>query len=106
MEFIETSVFTKQIRVLLDDDAYRDLQAALARHPKMGDVIPGGHGLRKLRWGSAGTGRGKRVGIRIIYYYWSAEQVYLLFAYEKSRQGDLTPDQVRMLSAYVRRGVL
>ena len=106
MEFIETSVFTRQMHALLDDDAYGNLQAALARHPKLGDVIPGGRGLRKLRWGSAGQGRGKRGGIRIIYYCRSAEQVYLLFAYEKSKQGDLTRDQVRMLNAYVREGVL
>lgn len=106
MEFIETSVFTRQIHALLDDDAYGDLQLALVRHPKMGDVIPGGRGLRKLRWRSAGKGRGKRGGIRIIYYCWSAQQLYMLFAFEKSKQGDLTPEQVKMLSTYVKEGVL
>ena len=106
MEFIETSVFTRQIHALLDDDAYGDLQCALAHHPNMGDVIPGGHGLRKLRWRSAGQGRGKRGGIRIIYYCWSAQQLYMLFAFAKSKQGDLTREQLKLLAAYVKEGVV
>lgn len=70
----------------------------LSLDPKAGEVIPGSGGLRKLRWRTAG--RGKRGGLRIIYYCRSADRLYMLFAYEKTRQGDLTWEQLRMLRAY------
>jgi mRNA-degrading endonuclease RelE of RelBE toxin-antitoxin system len=57
--------------------------------------------LRKLRWG--GKGRGKRGGLRIIYYRAKEEDTfYMLFAYSKSEQEDLTPAQMRVLSRLVR----
>jgi len=104
MEFVETSVFTERIGKLLTDEAYRDLQAALAENPKAGDVIPGAGGLRKLRWRA--EGRGKRGGLRVIYYCWSEDRLYMVFAYDKAEQGDLTPEQVKMLRVYVKGGVL
>ncbi len=104
MEFVETSIFTQRIVKLLTDEAYRDLQATLAESPKTGDVIPGAGGLRKIRWRVAG--RGKRGGIRIIYYCWSEHRLYMIYAYEKTQQGDLTPEQLKVLRAYVRGGVL
>jgi len=104
MELIETSVFTKRIQALLTDDEYQGLQAYLADNPKAGEVIPGGSGLRKLRWRS--RGRGKRGGIRIIYYCESAHRLYMIYAFAKSEQGDLTKDQLKALSAYVKEGVL
>ena len=104
MEFVETSIFTERIGKLLTDEAYRDLQAVLAENPKAGDVIPGASGLRKLRWRAAG--RGKRGGLRLIYYCWSEHRLYMIFAYDKTKQGDLTPEQLRVLRAYVKGGVL
>ena len=104
MEFVETSVFTERITRLLSDEAYRDLQAQLADNPRAGDVIPGAGGLRKIRW--RGAGRGKRGGTRIIYYCWSAQKLYMLFAYDKTAQGDLTADQLKTLRAHVKGGVL
>lgn len=104
MEFVETHVFTARVVRLLTDEAYQELQAVLAEHPKAGEVIPGAGGLRKLRWRAAG--RGKRGGLRIIYYCWSADRLYMLFVYDKTRQGDLTPEQLKVLRAYVTGGVL
>ena len=104
MEFVETSIFTQRITKLLTDDEYYDLQAVLAENPKAGDVIPGAGGLRKLRWRV--RGRGKRGGLRVIYYCWSEDRLYMIFVYEKARQGDLTPEQVKALRAYVEGGVL
>ena len=104
MEFVETSVFTRRITQLLNDDEYLELQKELAAHPRAGDVVPGTGGLRKLRWRAGG--RGKRGGLRIIYYCWTAERLYMLFAYDKARQGDVTSEQMKTLQDYVRGGVL
>ena len=104
MEFVETSVFTQRITKLLTDDEYHNLQAVLAENPKAGDVIPGASGLRKLRWRT--SGRGKRGGLRIIYYCWSEDRLYMLFVYDKTQQGDLTPEQLKVLRAYVKGGAL
>lgn len=96
MVIIETSVFTHQVLHLLKDEEYRRLQMALVLRPDAGAVIPGSGGLRKLRW--AASGRGKRGGARLI-YYWATdqEQILLLFIYPKNVQDDLTPGQLRAL---------
>ena len=104
MEFLETSVFTERITKLLTDSEYQDLQTVLTENPKAGDVIPGASGLRKLRWKV--TGRGKRGGLRIIYYCWSEHRLYMIFVYDKTQQGDLTSEQLKMLCAYVKGGVV
>ena len=104
MEFVETHIFTARISTLLNDQEYRQLQSELARSPKKGDVIPGAGGLRKLRWGAGA--RGKRGGIRVIYYCELGDRSYMLFAYDKVQQGDLTRQQLKVLSDHVRGGVL
>lgn len=102
MKFIETPIFTKDVRDLLSDEEYRGLQLALVLRPEQGSVIPGSGGLRKLRWG--GKGRGKRGGIRLIYYWITAENtIFMLLLYDKSIQVDLTPAQARMLRQVVRK---
>lgn len=96
MEFIETPIFTSQVEELLSDDEYRGLQLALVLRPEQGSVIPGGGGLRKMRWTL--RGKGKRGGVRVVYYWIAAEdQFYMLFAYPKTRQSDLSKDQLRIL---------
>ena len=101
MRFIETSVFTASLRRYLDDEEYRALQLALLLRPEQGDLIRGGGGVRKLRWGA--SDRGKRGGVRVI-YYWAVEPsvCYLLYVYAKNKQGDLTPAQVKVLARLVR----
>ena len=66
MRFVETPVFTAAVRRHLADETYRALQLALLLRPTQGPIIQGGAGLRKLRW--ATEGRGKRGGVRLIYY--------------------------------------
>jgi hypothetical protein len=100
VEFVETPTFTRLIAKLMDDDEYATLQAAIARRPDWGAVIPGSGGIRKLRW--AGSGRGKRGGLRVIYYWQTAdEQVWLLLAYSKNEKDDLSRDEVRQLKLLV-----
>ena len=104
MEFIETSLFTRCITVLLSDDEYADLQAVLAENPQAGDLIPEGGGLRKIRWKA--FGRGKRGGIRVIYYCWSEERLVMFYAYDKTEQKDLTSDQLKIFRQCVKGGAL
>ena len=81
---------------MLSDDEYRALQIALLLRPEQGPLIPGSRGLRKVRW--AGSGRGKRGGLRVIYYWHpAAETLYMLFVYAKNAQEDLTPLQLKTL---------
>lgn len=102
MVIIETPIFTKVINDLMRDDEYRELQEALVNRPDMGKVIKNGGGLRKVRW--ALEGRGKSGGVRVI-YYWMAEdeQLYMLYAFPKNVQGDLTNAQVKALRNVVER---
>ncbi len=101
MRFIETPVFTAALRRHLPDEAYRALQLALVLRPEQGALIPASGGLRKLRW--AATGRGKRGGLRVIYYWLPDEEAfYMLYAYAKNEQGDLTSAQIRILARLVR----
>jgi mRNA-degrading endonuclease RelE of RelBE toxin-antitoxin system len=64
--FIETKLFSRLVADYLNEEDYAQLQNALIKDPKAGDLIPGSGGVRKLRWRVAG--RGKRGGIRVIYY--------------------------------------
>jgi hypothetical protein len=101
MRFVETPVFTKRVKDLLPDEDYRTLQVALLLRPEQGPLIKGAGGLRKVRW--APKGIGKRGGVRVIYYWRPDKQVfYMLFAYAKTAQEDLTPDQLRVLARTVR----
>jgi len=101
MRFVETPVFTKRVKDVLPDEDYRTLQIALMLRPEQGPLIKGSGGLRKVRWAPKGVG--KRGGVRVIYYWRPEEQVvYMLFAYAKTVQEDLTPDQLRVLARIVR----
>jgi mRNA-degrading endonuclease RelE of RelBE toxin-antitoxin system len=100
VEFVETPTFTRLIGKLMSDDEYARLQLALALRPAWGKLIPGSGGLRKLRW--AGSGRGKRGGLRVIYYWQVANnQIWLLVAYPKSERDDLSHYEIRQLKHLV-----
>ena len=91
MEFIETSNFTRLLPAYLDDEGYRLLQVYLSDNPGVGKVIPGTGGLRKLRWQDTRRGKGKRGGLRIIYYHLAeGSQIWLVTLYDKDEADDLT----------------
>ena len=100
MVFIETPTFTKLITQLLSDDEYQKLQKTLLLNPAKGVLIRGSGGLRKMEW-KLGT-HGKKGGMRVIYYWaMSNDQIYLLFAYPKNKQVDLTHEQLKLLKQLV-----
>ncbi len=81
--FVETKLFTRLVRDYLADDEYAALQQMLLEHPESGRVMRGSGGVRKPRWGVAG--RGKRGGVRIIYYLRLAHgQIWMLTLYAKN----------------------
>ncbi|AWK13710.1 type II toxin-antitoxin system RelE/ParE family toxin [Candidatus Fukatsuia symbiotica] len=96
MIFIETDIFTEDCKALLRDDEYRELQQYLTDNPEVGDVITHTGGLRKVRW--AAKGKGKRSGVRIIYYHKVAvSHIRLLLIYKKGIKDDLSTDEKKVL---------
>ncbi|WP_249762038.1 type II toxin-antitoxin system RelE/ParE family toxin [Lacimicrobium alkaliphilum] len=86
----------------MSDDEYKDLQEALVNRPDMGALIRNSGGLRKIRW--ALEGRGKSGGVRIIYYWMTADdQLYMLLAYPKNEKENLTDAQTKVLRQIVQR---
>jgi len=82
-EFIEAPIFTKIVERYLSDDDYANLQNYLNEHPRAGNVIRGSGGVRKLRWSI--QGRGKRGGVRIIYYFKASRgHIWMLTLYAKN----------------------
>ena len=83
ISFVETKLFTRLVQEYLSDDDYSKLQQALLADPEAGAIIPGSGGVRKLRWGVAG--RGKRGGIRVIYFLRTAQgQIWMLTLYAEN----------------------
>ena len=96
MIFIEDHGFQQRRKGLLDDEALFALLEWLAVHPGAGKIIRASGGLRKVRW--AAQGRGKRGGMRIIYFWWMAdEKILLLDIYAKSQKEDLAADEIKQL---------
>src|SRR6266850_4917073 len=93
----ETPLFIRQAAEILDDAEHDAFVNFIAFHPEAGDVIPDTGGVRKIRWSRAGIG--KRGGTRVIYFYHDADHpLYLLMAYAKARQENLTPEEKRSVS--------
>jgi hypothetical protein len=94
--FVETLVFTRKANTALSQDDREVVTEVLVDNPKVAPVIPGTKSLRKLRL--AGSGRGKRGGLRVIYAVrQDGELVYLLYLFAKNETEDLTKDDYRQL---------
>ncbi|BCX81232.1 hypothetical protein MIT9_P0810 [Methylomarinovum caldicuralii] len=96
----ETGVFQRKAASLLTPEEKAALIAYLAEHPQTGVLIPGTGGLRKLRWGRGV--KGKRGGLRIVYYYHNATMpLYLLTVFGKNERVDLSAEERKRLAAMV-----
>ena len=101
--FVELAAFERHRADYLDDEAFRALQNLLMKQPEAGDLIPETGGLRKLRFADARRGKGKRGGLRVIYYWWDAVlQFWLFTVYDKDEMDDLTPQQRKTLKAMIK----
>ena len=96
--FIELAPFARHRLSYLSDDKFRGLQEMLMLNPDAGDVIEGTGGLRKIRYADEKRGKGKRGGLRVIYYWWSSgKQFWLYTVYNKDEMDDLTAAQRKVL---------
>ena len=88
IEFIETPMFTRQIKQIATDEELRELQKTLIESPDKGDLIQKTGGLRKIRMATGN--QGKSGSVRVIYFLATAEVIYLVMAYPKSTKDSLT----------------
>lgn len=96
--FIELPAFERYRGEYLTDDAFTALQVGLLQNPGAGAVIQGTGGLRKLRFVDDFRHKGKRGGIRVIYYWWDGgAQFWLFTVYGKDEQADLSIAQRKSL---------
>ena len=102
VSIIKTPYYFEQINELLGDLEQWSFEEYLAANPRAGDVIPKSGGLRKLRWTAESRSKGKRGGIRVIYYWQDSKgAIYLLTAYAKNKQEDLSAKQLKALRDFV-----
>ncbi len=96
MKFIESPIFTKLLKSYLTDEEYNAFQWNLVNHPEAGDIIPESGGLRKIRW--AAKGRGKRGGVRVIYYYQNSfGTIWFLTIYAKNEASSIPVSILRKI---------
>ena len=100
IEFIETSVFSKQIKLIASDDELKDLQVELIAQPEKGDLIQGTGGLRKIRMATDGQRKSKSA--RVIYFLATAEIIYLVLAYPKNVKVNLSNSEKSELKKLVK----
>ena len=101
--FVELPAFSRHRSDYMNDEAFRALQTPLMRSPNAGDMIEGTGGLRKLRFADASRGKGKRGGLRIIYFWWEAGKQFWLFTlYDKDEMSDLSTKDKKALKEMIR----
>ena len=102
--FVELPPFERYRSEYFDDDSFSTLQQLLMLNPQAGNVIPGAGGLRKLRFADERRGKGKRGGLRVIYYWWNTDAEFWLFTvYDKDEMSDLSKAQREALKEMIKR---
>ena len=98
-EFIESKIFSKQIREPGVEVLVR-IQSDLVQNPVRGAVVKGTHGVRKARVADPTSSRGKSGSYRYLYLYLEhAGRIHLLYLFSKGEQADLSPEQKRIIGA-------
>jgi mRNA-degrading endonuclease RelE of RelBE toxin-antitoxin system len=92
--------FLREAEGLWSDEELQEFTDFIARNPEAGTVVPGMHGVRKVRWSREGTG--KRGGVRVIYYFYNETlPIFLMDIYAKSAKGDLDTEGKRAALKFV-----
>src|ERR1051326_5485448 len=98
--FVEIDPFTKKIAAFLTDDGLMKLQNLLMNNPNCGTVIPGSGGLRKVRFADPRKGKGKRGGLRVIYFHIpEINVIVLLDVYDKRTVASINENTKKSLRA-------
>ena len=102
--FVELPAFDRYRAHYLTDEAFVMMQLEMMANPEMGDVIEDTGGLRKLRQPDPKRGKGKRGGLRVIYYWWeSGRQFWLFTLYNKDEVSDLTAQERKSFKGMLKR---
>ena len=100
MRIFTTRTYERAVRKLISKADRQKMEEAIVADPGRAPLLRGTGGIRKLRW--TGSGRGKRGGIRTIYFHHAGpEVIYMLTAYAKADRDDLTPADRKTLSRLV-----
>ena len=101
--FIELHPFANVRNKYLDDDEFMELQQYLLANHEVGDVIPKSGGCRKIRWSA--EGRGKRGGVRIIYFLQLPPgTIILVTMYAKNVKDNIEPGILKRLKEHFSHG--
>lgn len=96
--FVELPSFSRYRADYLDDERFRGLQEEMIKNPEAGDLIEGTGGLRKLRHSDPRRNKGKRGGLRVIYYWWDGGRQFWLFTlYDKDEMSDLSAKEKKAI---------
>lgn len=100
---VETPLFQRLADEYWTEEERSSFISFIAAHPEAGDVVPGSGGVRKVRWSLAG--RGKRGGVRIIYFNrLSAGEIWLLVLYAKSEAENIPAHVLRQIKEEIEHG--
>jgi hypothetical protein len=81
---------------------YRAVQEEIGTNPELGDFMPGTGGFRKMLWADARRGKGRRVGLRIIYCHFKSDhQIWLMTVFDKDEASDLNPKEKKALKTAI-----
>jgi len=100
--FVELPIFSSRWKKLgLTDADLKRLQEVLLLDPKVGDVMKGTGGVRKMRFPF--EHRGKSGSTRIIYVDFEIyEKIYLISAYAKNEQDNLSDEERNELKQLIK----
>jgi hypothetical protein len=96
----ELPEYVRRVEKLLSATERIDIVNYLAAHPKVGDLVEGTGGIRKLRWGRGS--QGKSGGVRVIYYFHSESMpLYLLTLFAKNERANISKAERNELAELV-----
>ena len=99
---VELPAFIQAVNELWDEETQRKFKNYIGNNPLAGAIIPGTNGIRKIRWQYGG--KGKRGGVRVIYYFFNENHpLFLLFAYPKNVQENLSEKEKKLFNSLIRR---